>query len=591
MKKLFLFSTLFFSCTTMLIAQFEPEKYKHLSNAEFVLELKNAVEQIKAMERFSSIFDEKKEKFYAKDELEPAFKLDTAIALRAFNEFRNSRFQLFHAFADGQATLQLDDGDFHGSLEGQAYRIKMVPKRIYFYDGTVTDSVADIKMDFSFAEDIPFRKRIDSIACDMRLDYTTKMDKVEVSTQKPWATYKGDFIKLVKADKNDLELIYSKDLDFNFVEGLNSSGSTLDSKSYSTTDIKDRGFKVFTAIRTPLEKIIDVAEKDTNLSTSAFQEKYIALLEKELMRVPDSDTMLRVAKYKGAVKGARFWFATAKHNVTVPVTVRAASFSDIHLETTKNHSVLLNNDGEELIKVDKGIRAINSRFYEDEKTFFFFDLAQKKMKALPYYSLEKLTDNYVVVKEDEDAADILINNNNEPLGRFDHIGSSGETVIAEKDNDVLIIAPDHKQTRYQNVETISDMENEHACISLNGKYGFVNAHGMMIIPAGYDDAKPFDDMDGYTKEDLLFAVKKNDKWGFVNVLNKIIIPFEYDEVLPFSYGITMAAKGDRRGLIDTSNRVVVPFNNGASFGLSKNFGKRTYSLSTGSYDHSGRKEK
>ncbi|MCH5717975.1 hypothetical protein [Niabella hibiscisoli] len=290
----------------MLFAQFEPEKYKHLSNAEFVEELKNAVEQIQKIERFSSIFDDKEEKFYAKDELEPAFKLDTVLALRVLNEFRNSHFQLFSAFADGKATLQLDDGDFHGSLAGQAYSITMVPKKIYFYDGTVADSVAHIKMDFSFAEEVPFLKRIDSIACVIHLDYTTKMEKVEVNTLKPSATYKSNFVKLIKANKNDLELIYSKDLDFDLIEGLNSSGNTLDSKSYSTTDIKNRGFKIFAAIRTPLEKIIVAAEKDTSLDTPVFQEKYIGLLEKELLKVPQSDTMLRVGKYKGAVKGARF---------------------------------------------------------------------------------------------------------------------------------------------------------------------------------------------------------------------------------------------------------------------------------------------
>ncbi|MCH5717977.1 WG repeat-containing protein [Niabella hibiscisoli] len=135
------------------------------------------------------------------------------------------------------------------------------------------------------------------------------------------------------------------------------------------------------------------------------------------------------------------------------------------------------------------------------------------------------------------------------------------------------------------------MENGYAMIGLKGKYGFIDAYGKIAIPAEYESAAPFDDMDGYTKDDLLFAVKKNGKWGFVNMLNKIVIPFEYDEVLPFSYGVTMAIKDSRRGLINTSNKIIVPFNNSSSFGLSKNFGKRSYSLSTGSYDYTGKKEK
>ncbi len=590
MKKLFLLSGLLFCCTTMLVAQFEPEKYKHLSNTEFVQELKNAVEQIKEIERFSNIFDDKEEKFYAKDELEPAFNLDTAMALRAFNEFRNARFQLFQAFADGGSTLKLDDGDFHGSRSGQAYTITMVPKKIYFYDGTVADSVAYIKMDFSFAEEVPFLKRIDSIACDIRLDYTTKMDKVEVNTLKPVATYNSNFIKLVKASKNDLELIYSKDLDFDLLEGLNSTGKSLDSKSYSTTDVKNKGFKIFSAIRTPLEKMIVVAEKDTSLETAAFQEKYIGLLEKELIKVPESDTLLRIGKYKGAVKGARLWFATARSKVEVPVMIRAASFGNVHLEKGKTYR-LLDNDGKELVKLDKEIRAITSKFYEDEQRFLYLDLSGKKMEPLPYYSLEKLTDNYVVAKEDEDAPDLLIGNNNDQLGLFDHIESFGETVIAEKNTDVLIIAPDNKQTWYKDVESISALENGHACIKLNGRYGFIDAYGKLVIPAAYDNAAPFNRMDGYTNADRLFAVKKNDKWGFVDAGNKLIIPFEYEEVLPFSHGITMVIKDGKRGLIDVFNKVVVPFNNNTNYSLSRNFGQRHYSLSTGSYDYSGNKAK
>ncbi|MCH5717976.1 hypothetical protein [Niabella hibiscisoli] len=136
----------------------------------------------------------------------------------------------------------------------------------------------------------------------------------------------------------------------------------------------------------------------------------------------------------------------------VPVMIRAASFSDVHLETGNAYSALLDNEGKELVRVDKGITAITSGFYQDEQRFFYLNLPGKKMEPLPYYSLEKLTDNYVVAKEDEDADDILIDNKNQRLGEFDHIESSEKTVIAFKGDDVLIIAPDEQQVWHRGVE-------------------------------------------------------------------------------------------------------------------------------------------
>ncbi|WP_162817836.1 WG repeat-containing protein [Niabella yanshanensis] len=591
MKQLLLLTAILLLNGNWVLAQFSVKDYKGKPNSEVLLELKNVVEQIKSIERFSDVFGEKEEMFYAKDELEPAFKLDTTIALQTFYEFTNTKFKLYQTLKEGGSELKMDDGDFHGSLSGKTFTIKLVPKRFYFYDGTTADGVSHITMDFAFAEDIPFSKRIDSIACDIILDYVTSFDKVEISTAKPAATYKNNFIKLLKANKNDLEFIYNKDLDYDFVEGLNANGNPLDDKSHSTTNIKNRGFKMFRAIREPLETIISAAEKDTVMDRTAFQEKYMRLLEKEFVKIPQNDTMLRVAKYKGAVKGARLWFATSKKQQQLALTIKAAGFSDIHFETGDTYGVLRDNNGKELMKVDKTITDITPWFYQDDQRFLYLDLAGKKMEPLPYYSLQKLTNNYVVAKEDEEGADILIDKKNKRLGAFEDIESSGETVIAFKKDDVLMITPDEQQVWHKGVEEMSEMENGYAVIRLNGKYGFVDTYGKMSIPAEYEGAVPFDDMDGYTKSDLLFAVKKNGKWGFINTLNKVVVPFEYDEVLPFSYGVTMAIKDGKRGLISTSNQIIVPFNNGSSFGLSKNFGKRSYSLSTGSYNYSGRKEK
>ncbi len=575
-----------------LFAQFSLEEYKNKSNAEVVAELKSAVEQIKSIERFSEIFSDKEDVFYDKDEIEPAFKLDTLAPLAAFEDFSNADFSIVQTMNDKGSELHIDDGDFYGSLSGKTYKISMKPKRFYFYDGTTSDSVAHIEMDFSFAEDIPFRKRIDSIACELELSRVTVFDKAEVTTLKPTATYKGHFIKLLKANKNDIEVIFDSELDYNFVEGLNAAGKSLDDKSHSTTDYRDRDFKMFSAILKPLEKIVAAAEKDTSLAVADFQQKYMNQLEQEFKKMPDSDTTLRVAKYKGAVKGLRLWIATERHKQSKPIMLKAASYSNIHQDYGKDETMYIrDNDGKVLFSSKESLTEITPYFYEGEKTFFHFNAKAKKMEPLLYFSIKMLTDEYVVAKEDEEAEEIILNSKNENIGTFDAVGESGGAIIARKDADVLILSPSGKQSWIKDAEVVEEFYNGHAVLRKNGKCGFVNTEGKVVIPFEYERVQPFKRMDGYTSKDLLFGVKKGDKWGFLNEQNKMVIPFEYEDVIPFSYGITMAIKNDKRGLINTANKAIVPFTNSTSYSMSTNFGKRHYSLSGGSYDYLGAKAK
>ncbi|MCL2816465.1 MAG: WG repeat-containing protein [Oscillospiraceae bacterium] len=53
----------------------------------------------------------------------------------------------------------------------------------------------------------------------------------------------------------------------------------------------------------------------------------------------------------------------------------------------------------------------------------------------------------------------------------------------------------------------------------NGKFGFADTTGKIVIPFEYDDA--------YCFAEGLAAVEKNGKWGFINKLNEAVIPFIY----------------------------------------------------------------
>ncbi|WP_230659561.1 WG repeat-containing protein [Psychrobacter sp. I-STPA10] len=71
----------------------------------------------------------------------------------------------------------------------------------------------------------------------------------------------------------------------------------------------------------------------------------------------------------------------------------------------------------------------------------------------------------------------------------------------------------------------------------DGKIGFVNKQGRVVIPFHYDEAKNF--------SEGLAAVKKDDKYGFIDKQGKVVIPFEYDMSSSFSEGTALVIKNDR----------------------------------------------
>mgnify|MGYP000294771211 FL=1 len=57
-------------------------------------------------------------------------------------------------------------------------------------------------------------------------------------------------------------------------------------------------------------------------------------------------------------------------------------------------------------------------------------------------------------------------------------------------------------------------------VERNGKYGFINKKGKLVIPLMYEDAIGF--ASGYC------AVQVGEKWGYINEKNELVIPAIYD---------------------------------------------------------------
>lgn len=88
-------------------------------------------------------------------------------------------------------------------------------------------------------------------------------------------------------------------------------------------------------------------------------------------------------------------------------------------------------------------------------------------------------------------------------------------------------------------------------VSINGKYGYMNRLGDVVIPPNYQFAGHF--VNG------LAIVGNDDKYGAINKSGQLIIPFSYSSISDFIQGRSIVEENEKLGIIDRNNRVILPF--------------------------------
>ncbi len=88
-----------------------------------------------------------------------------------------------------------------------------------------------------------------------------------------------------------------------------------------------------------------------------------------------------------------------------------------------------------------------------------------------------------------------------------------------------------------------------ACVTENGKRGFINRDGEMVIEPRYDRVKSF--------SNGLASVMKGESWGYINNEGEFVIEPQYSHAQSFSEGLAWVEIEGKWGLIDRTNQLLI----------------------------------
>ena len=100
---------------------------------------------------------------------------------------------------------------------------------------------------------------------------------------------------------------------------------------------------------------------------------------------------------------------------------------------------------------------------------------------------------------------------------------------------------------------LKELENlELKPVEKNGKYGFADDSGKVMIPCQWNYAVTF-------TEGLARVRDEHMRWGFINKKGEVVIPCKWKNAFPFSEGLAAVLDfNEKWGFVDKSGRLVIP---------------------------------
>ena len=97
---------------------------------------------------------------------------------------------------------------------------------------------------------------------------------------------------------------------------------------------------------------------------------------------------------------------------------------------------------------------------------------------------------------------------------------------------------------------VGSFREDLAVVMRNGKYGYIDRKGKLVIPLRYDYA--------YSFSEGLARVYLHEQCGFIDKSGFQVIPFKYDNAWDYTEGLAAVVLNDKYGYIDMQGNEVIP---------------------------------
>ncbi|MGL5274258.1 WG repeat-containing protein [Myroides sp.] len=590
----------FFLIGQFAFGQVDLEKYNDVTTNEEYIDLLEG--DLKRLNRFLNFFSLSKGEVRKPSEV-------TALKL-SFNQHdyetyidqvAQSNIEFLDILVDNFIKIRLTkDASMYDSLDD--IKASIYAKKVYYHDGTTQNIEDRVNLNTNFPVELGLTKSVNKMDVEMLFETSKKLDSLVLPAKvHEKVTYKGGSIEVIEVtDESVLLKKSSTKFKVDDVQAILKNKKRVSSYRSQSSGMHPEEYNQFLKdFILKIEYIMTFANANIDMEFSQFKialDEKLNKIETEFLDVFDqSDEGVRYLYYE-------FGEPIDKLVIYSNSEYYEKSISKTLINLQPKSSFVTHDDDKtqiydlnlKLIKEFNGIfDAINERYFKTKKQYY--NLNDKfEMQPLTYYKIIDLTNNFILVQEDDESPLELVDPTNRKGITIDNYEVNNKyscALLLSNSSYYLLNNSGLSPKKIEDADKVYDASKGYFVVIKNGKYGFINAEGKVVIPVEYDDVTPFSDKIDLLPTDLLFAVKKNDKWGFVDENNKTIIPFMYSDVNgPFSYGIAPVYLDGALGLINLKNEKISKFVNG-NYMESTNFGKRTMSLSDGTYDHKGEKKK
>lgn len=312
-----------------------------------------------------------------------------------------------------------------------------------------------------------------------------------------------------------------------------------------------------------LSNLIFSQESDFVYYISGNSPKFGILNEKGKTIVPNQyETIDQLSDGLFALQlNGKYGFINTKGELVIPFQFDSTrGFTDGYaIVITDNDFGVIDKKGNIVLKMEyDGIYPTGLK-----QTFLIFDRKRNKYVAnikgekifeIKYDSFDKFYNDYAVIKNDNKYGLIDKNGNIVIACKYYALGNyeNGFSLTFKKEKEDL----DGLMDLHENilVEPKYDFLSTGLVdfIAINSLKGLMDKSGKIVLTPEYDQL-------GYSFEEGLISISKDGKYGFANEKGEIVISMIYDEVKIFSAGIAPALKKGFWGFIDKNGNTVIDF--------------------------------